>query len=131
MKSQHFQEKFTFTEILKNIKTIFYRNFCLSSLHFDEKFQKMPKFASRKNRFEDSRNLSNGFLLKKWFTNGFLKAFHRIFTQRCTVWKFHDFSISQILREINLGDSRRAKSAILTLSEIQNLDFLMFTISGG
>ena len=31
-----------------------------------------------------------------------------------TVWKFHDFSISQFLREIKVGDSRIAKSAILT-----------------
>ena len=28
--------------------------------------------------------------------------------------KFHEFSITQILREINPGDSRGAKSAILT-----------------
>ena len=32
----------------------------------------------------------------------------------CTVWKFHNFSIRQILREINFWDSRSAKSAILT-----------------
>ena len=31
-----------------------------------------------------------------------------------TVWKFHDFSISQILREIKFGDSRSAKSANYT-----------------
>ena len=31
-----------------------------------------------------------------------------------TVWKFHDFSITQILREINLEDSRSAKSPILS-----------------
>ena len=31
-----------------------------------------------------------------------------------TVWKFHDFAITQILREINIGDSTGAKSAILT-----------------
>ena len=31
-----------------------------------------------------------------------------------TAWKFHDFTIPQILREINFGDSRNAKSAILT-----------------
>ena len=31
-----------------------------------------------------------------------------------TVWKFHDLSITQILREINFGDGRSAKSAILT-----------------
>ena len=38
-----------------------------------------------------------------------------------TVWKFHDFSITQILREINFGDCRSAKSAILTYL---NFDFL-------
>ena len=38
-----------------------------------------------------------------------------------TVWKFHDFSITQILREINFWDSRSAKKpAILTLSEALN-----------
>ena len=30
-----------------------------------------------------------------------------------TVWKFHDFYITQILREINFWGSRSAKSAIL------------------
>ena len=30
-----------------------------------------------------------------------------------TVWKFHDLSITQILSEINFGDFRRAKCAIL------------------
>ena len=29
------------------------------------------------------------------------------------MWKCHDFSITQILREIKLGDSRSTKSAIL------------------
>ena len=36
------------------------------------------------------------------------------------------FSITQILREINLGDSRSAKSAILTHLEALNLDFCEF-----
>ena len=43
--------------------------------------------------------------------------------QGLTVWKFHDFFITQILREINFGDSRSAKSAILTHSEALNFDF--------
>ena len=30
-----------------------------------------------------------------------------------TVWKFHDFAITQILSEINFGDFRRAICAIL------------------
>ena len=33
---------------------------------------------------------------------------------RDTMWKFQDFSITQILREINFEDSRRTKSAIVT-----------------
>ena len=32
-----------------------------------------------------------------------------------TVWKFQDFSIAQILREINFGDSRSAKSAVFAI----------------
>ena len=43
-----------------------------------------------------------------------------------TLWKFHDFSITQILREINFGDSRSAKSAILTHLEALNFDFNEF-----
>ena len=39
------------------------------------------------------------------------------------MWKFHDFTITQILREINFEDSRSAKSAILTHLEALNLDF--------
>ena len=37
-----------------------------------------------------------------------------------------DFSITQILREINFGDSRSAKSAILTHLEGLNFDFYAF-----
>ena len=40
-----------------------------------------------------------------------------------TVWKFHDFSITQILREINFGDSANAKSAILRHLEVLNFAF--------
>ena len=39
------------------------------------------------------------------------------------MWKFHDFSISYILREINFWDSRSVKSAILTHLEALNFDF--------
>ena len=45
------------------------------------------------------------------------------FNSKATVWKFHDFSITQILREINFGDSRRWKSAILTHLEAPNVHF--------
>ena len=43
-----------------------------------------------------------------------------------TVRKFHDFSIAQILREINFRDSRSAKSAYLTYLEVLNLVFHEF-----
>ena len=39
-----------------------------------------------------------------------------------TLWKFHNFSISQILREINFGDSRSVKFANLTHLEALNLN---------
>jgi len=37
------------------------------------------------------------------------------------VWKFHDFSITQILREIDFQDFQSAKSAIST--QLESLDF--------
>ena len=39
------------------------------------------------------------------------------------MWKFHNFSITQILREINFGDFRSEKSAILPHLEALNFDF--------
>ena len=42
------------------------------------------------------------------------------------VWKFQDFSITQILREINFGDFRTTKSSILTYFEAMNFDFYAF-----
>ena len=43
-----------------------------------------------------------------------------------TVRKFHDFSITQILREIKFEDSRSGKSAILTNLGALNLVFVNF-----
>ena len=40
-----------------------------------------------------------------------------------TVWKFQDFTITQILREINFWNSRSTKSAIFTQSEALNFEF--------
>ena len=37
-----------------------------------------------------------------------------------TVWKFQDFSITQILREINYWDSRIAKTDIFAILEAVN-----------
>ena len=42
------------------------------------------------------------------------------------MWKFYDFPISQILREINSGDSRSAKCAISTHLEAVNFHFYEF-----
>ena len=41
-----------------------------------------------------------------------------------TVWRFQDFSITQILCEINFEDCKSAKSAILTHLKALNFDFL-------
>ena len=38
------------------------------------------------------------------------------------MWKFQNFSITHILREINFGESRSAKSAVLTHLEVLNFD---------
>ena len=42
------------------------------------------------------------------------------------MWKFQDFSITQILREINFGDPRCAKCAILSHFEALNFDLYEF-----
>ena len=42
------------------------------------------------------------------------------------MWKLHDFSITQILREINVGDSKSAKSDFSTNLETLNFDFFAF-----
>ena len=49
----------------------------------------------------------------KFHTMPFKKQLFQNLCYLDTVWKFHDFSITQILREINFRDSRCAKSAIL------------------
>ena len=38
------------------------------------------------------------------------------------MWKWQDFSTTQILREIKFWDSRSAKSAIVTILEALNFD---------
>ena len=43
-----------------------------------------------------------------------------------TVWKFHVFSITQILREINLGDFTSAKFAILSYLGSMNFRFYQY-----
>ena len=58
------------------------------------------------------------------FKNFYVKS-HCQWYQR-TVWKFHDFSTSQILREIIFWDSRSAKSTILTHLVSLNFEFTDF-----
>ena len=43
-----------------------------------------------------------------------------------TMWKFHKFSITQILREINFWDSQSAKSAISSHLEVLYFQFMNF-----
>ena len=47
-------------------------------------------------------------------------------SDQITVWKIHDISITQILREIKFGDSRSPKSAIYTHLEALNFDLYEF-----
>jgi len=48
------------------------------------------------------------------------------------VWKLQNFSVTRILRENNFGDSRSAKSAILTHLKALNFDFcVLFALFGG
>ena len=57
-----------------------------------------------------------------------MKNINSHFKAICTVWNFHDFTISQILREIIFGDYRSAKSAILTHLEALKFDFLRIIV---
>ena len=43
--------------------------------------------------------------------------------QCATVWKFQDFSITQILREINFGESSDSKTAVFIIFGALNFDF--------
>ena len=42
-----------------------------------------------------------------------VKSFEAAVNYRKTVWKFQYFSVTQILREINFGESRSSKNAVL------------------
>ena len=67
----------------------------------------------------------------KSLTKGFLKVLKRSSKSLPrTVWKFHDFSVTQILREIKFGDSRSAKSAILTHYSLWIMIYKTFSLFG-
>ena len=42
-----------------------------------------------------------------------------------TVWRFQDFSVTQIIREINFGESRNSKTAIVAILRALNLVILI------
>ena len=50
----------------------------------------------------------------------------KLWYSKNTVWKFHDFSITHILREIKFEDSRGAQSAIFTHLEALDFGFYEF-----
>ena len=50
--------------------------------------------------------------------------------QGATVWKFHDFSVTQILCEINFGEFRTSKSTIFAILGALNIvDLVDFSLS--
>ena len=53
--------------------------------------------------------------------NGYLGKIHF----RYAVWKFQDFCITENLREINLEDSRSAKSSVFAILEAVNFLYLL------
>ena len=59
--------------------------------------------------------------LAEFFVKTYLTLIFEIWTNfleltvQITVWKFHDFSVIQILREINFGESRSSITAIIGL----------------
>ena len=71
----------------------------------------------------------NFFYLKRIAVKVFSFALSAIFlpiSYLVTVCKFHEFSITQILREINFRESGSAKSAVLTNLEALNFEFYEF-----
>ena len=56
-----------------------------------------------------------------WFYHLLVKRHLYIKRYRVTVWKFHDFSVIQILREINFGESWGSKTAIFAIFGALNI----------
>jgi len=44
------------------------------------------------------------------------------------VWKFWDFSVTQILREIDFGESRSSKYAVLAIFAVVNFSKLVLNL---
>ena len=46
-----------------------------------------------------------------------------------TVWKFQDFSVSQILREITFGESRSSNTPVFAIfGELNSVDPVIFSL---
>ena len=46
---------------------------------------------------------------------GIFKNLTQVILNLCTGWKFHDFSVTQILRQINFEECRSSKTAIFAI----------------
>ena len=64
-----------------------------------------------------------------WFYHLLVKRHLYIKRYRVTAWKFHDFSVIQILREINFGESWGSKSAVFAiLGALKSVNLLNFSL---
>ena len=72
---------------------------------------------------EITKNLSHTFFSKISVAS---QALNDWWGSRGTVWKFKNFSITQILREINFGEFKSAKSAVFAILEALNFCFYYF-----
>ena len=81
----------------------------------------MPPYIFPQGTFSTYKrgNLTRGILATKSF-------YSHLKSILCTVWKFQDFCIIQILREINFEDSWSPKLAIFTHLEAAKFDFYEF-----
>ena len=68
--------------------------------------------------FSALQNYFSEFLLRSYQMIFLLVQVYMVFNQKCTSiteWKFHDFSVTQILRETNFGEPRSSKTAAFAI----------------
>ena len=73
---------------------------------------KFPHCAQKPSRLINSDITTLAFSVKKY--------------SKSTLWKFQNFVITQVLREINLGDSTNPKSAIFEVLNFAFYEILHF-----
>ena len=93
------------------------RNFCVKGVTVKLWISKL----CLRNVFESYKR-GTGVKICQFFPFDFAKKS----IPQITVKKFHDFSITQILREIKIGESWYSKSAVLTHLVTLNFDFYEF-----